>query len=116
MAKHQHIVVNPDTCDIVGICLPEESTGSTTSARIRQALVGLINGFNTDFTSQSLVDRSDLEKSEWVYYNGQLLTEGTTDDYVASEGGGVGTGYDTFTMNFVPKDGDRLEIIYIPVV
>jgi len=116
VAKHKHLVLDLERCDVVGIALPAEAGGGTgTDPRIREDLQGTINSVNKVFTTLSYIDRTDPKKSEWVYYNGILMREGVGNDYVASESGGAGTGYDTITFDFAPKVGDSLEIIYIPV-
>jgi len=54
--------------------------------------------------------------TEIVYYNGQRLLEGSGNDYVASESGGVGTGYDTITLEFMPRPASNWLIDYTPDV
>lgn len=118
MAKHIHFVLDFDEGEIIGIALPVGGgapPGPADEARIREALNGVIDGANKVFTTNQDIDRTVTGKEEWVYYNGQLLREGASNDYVASESGGVGTGYDTITMAIAPRVGDVLEIIYIPV-
>lgn len=53
---------------------------------------------------------------EVVFYNGQALLEGSGNDYVASESGGVGTGYDTITLEFTPRAGSNFWIDFNPDV
>jgi hypothetical protein len=53
---------------------------------------------------------------EAVLYNGQRLKEGASNDYVASESGGAGTGYDTITLTFVPMAGAEWMIDFAPDV
>jgi len=53
---------------------------------------------------------------EVVFYNGQALLEGSGCDYVASESGGVGTGYDTITLEFTPRAGSNFWIDFNPDV
>jgi len=53
---------------------------------------------------------------EAVLYNGQRLREGVINDYIASESGGVGTGYDTITLTFVPMSGSEWLIDFAPDV
>jgi hypothetical protein len=114
--KHLHVVLDLDECEPIGLALPAEAPGTAASElRFREKLVGTINAINTVFTTTQFVDRSVAGKEEWVYYNGRLFEEGLGCDYVASESGGVGTGYDTFTFAFAPRPGDKVEIIYIPV-
>lgn len=75
---------------------------------------GLINGVNVVFTTSS----SFVPGSESVYFNGVLQFEGVGDDYVRSESGGPGTGYDTITLAVAPrsrpgpKSDDRVSIDY----
>lgn len=54
--------------------------------------------------------------TEIISYNGQRLIEGAGNDYVASESGGVGTGYDTITLEFTPRAGSNWRIDYTPDV
>lgn len=54
--------------------------------------------------------------TEVVKYNGQILLEGSGNDYVASESGGIGTGYDTITFEFVPRLASNFLIDYTPDV
>ena len=83
-------------------------------ARFREELSGLINGVNVTFTTSIPFDRSVAGHHEWVLFNGQWVRAGATNDYVASESGGPGTGYDTIVTNFIPKPGDVLEIVFVP--
>lgn len=54
--------------------------------------------------------------TEVVSYNGQRLIEGSGNDYVASESGGIGTGYDTITLEFVPRPASNFRVDYTPDV
>jgi len=54
--------------------------------------------------------------TEVLKYNGQILLSGSGNDYVASESGGVGTGYDTITLEFTPRPGSNWLIDYTPDV
>lgn len=54
--------------------------------------------------------------TEILSYNGQRLIEGSGNDYVASESGGVGTGYDTITLEFTPRPASNWRIDYTPDV
>jgi hypothetical protein len=54
--------------------------------------------------------------SEVLSYNGQRLYEGVGNDYVVSESGGVGTGYDTITLEFTPRSGSFFLIDLTPDV
>jgi hypothetical protein len=72
------------------------------------ALIGLINGSNQVFTTPTYFLHEVGGRSIQVYYNGQRLYD--PDDYVCSESGGVGTGYDTVTLQGPkpPRHDDRL--------
>lgn len=54
--------------------------------------------------------------SEVLSYNGQRLYEGVGNDYIVSESGGVGTGYDTITLEFTPKVDSIFLIDFTPDV
>jgi hypothetical protein len=54
--------------------------------------------------------------TEVVSYNGQRLLEGSGNDYVASESGGAGTGYDTITLEFTPRPSSNFRVDYTPDV
>ena len=79
--------------------------------RFGVAVSGAINGSNRIFTAPEkfLVTSSGIEPQ--VYYNGQRLVRG--DDYVLSEAGGPGSGYDVFTFEFSPRSGDKVQVDYI---
>lgn len=62
-----------------------------------------------DFIHNGVVD-------EAVFYNGQSLLEGSGNDYVASESGGIGTGYDTITLEFIPRAASNWWIDFNPDV
>jgi hypothetical protein len=53
------------------------------------------------FTTSSYFRHGGLD-TEVIIYDGQRLREGVGHDYVASESGGVGTGFDTVTLVFTP--------------
>lgn len=50
-----------------------------------------------------------------VYINGVRMLEGASNDYVVSESGGAGSGFDTFTFVYPPRVGDNLVIDFTPV-
>lgn len=54
--------------------------------------------------------------TEVLSYNGQRLLEGVGNDYVASESGGAGTGYDTITLEFTPRPLSNFRVDYTPDV
>lgn len=63
-------------------------------------LIGLINSANVVFaTSQSFVPGTEV-----VYFNGVRQREGVGNDYVRSESGGTGTGFDTITFAIAPRN------------
>lgn len=72
-------------------------------------LLGAIDGLNTSFTTPDDFEPSTLA----VFYNGQRLKEGALDDYIVSESGGAGTGFDTIITTIAPKIGDRLLSDYL---
>jgi hypothetical protein len=75
-------------------------------------LIGTINGSNTVFSTPDSFVRISPGLSIAVYYNGQRLREGLSDDYSLSESGGPGMGWDTVTLSFAPKPGDTLSADY----
>ena len=69
-------------------------------ARTGVPLIGTIGGGNKVFTTPTnFLHNSKVSIA--VYVNGRRLTEGR--DYLPSESGGIGTGYDTVTLEFAPK-------------
>lgn len=82
--------------------------------RVRQPLLGDIDGSNTVFTSPYKFVH-DAVRPETLYYNGVAQDEGISDDYIASESGGVGTGFDTIIMSFPPRVGDKLWLTFYHV-
>lgn len=77
--------------------------------------IGPINNVNKVFTTPTYFDPAMLA----VYYNGERMWEGVADDYVISESGGPGTGYDTITMAFAPKaapgNPDKIMVDYMEI-
>lgn len=78
-----------------------------------QPLIGPKNGTNLVYTTAAKFDRNGLT-NECVYLNGIRLSEGVTEDYVASEST-PSTGFDTITMAIAPRGTDKLVIDYNPV-
>ncbi len=99
--------------------LTSQSPGAASeiAAVIRQslALVGSIDSVNTIFTLPfgEVAVHTAPGPAVQVMYNGQVLQYGAGDDYSVSESGGLGTGFDTVTMNFAPLTGDRLTVNYV---
>jgi len=73
-------------------------------------LAGSINGSNTTFAfpEPALVGPS---YGPSVFYNGQQLLR--VDDYALTESGGPGSGFDTVSLLFAPKPGDKLTADYV---
>lgn len=99
-------LVNPEEASIGG--------GSVIAARYyRQPLAGVINGSNVAFTTAIDFVHLGADK-ESVFHNGVLQDEGAGNDYLASESGGPGTGYDTITFALAPRVGDKISIDFVP--
>lgn len=87
-------------------------TSGGTNNRVRKQFNETPDGINTIFTSPvNFIASGDF--TEWVFKNGNLLEQGIGCDYLSSESGGVGTGFDTITFASPPRTGDRLDIILI---
>lgn len=68
-------------------------------------LVGAKNGVNMTYTAPE----NFLEETIRVYLNGVRQRRGVGCDFIVSESGGVGTGFDTVEFQFVsPVAGDNL--------
>lgn len=83
---------------------------------IRQgvALLGTIDGLNQTFTTPEIfARRSPPGLTISVFYNGQRLVEGATNDYQLAESGGPSTGFDTVSFLFAPRVGDSLTADYL---
>jgi hypothetical protein len=82
-----------------------------------EVLTGVIKSINTIFTTVQKFTGG----SEAVYFNGVRQREGASNDYVRTESGGVGTGFDTITFSVAPrsrpgaKPDDTVTIDYDPV-
>lgn len=89
----------------------EERLGVASTGRVFNATPsGSIDGSNAIFTTTSAF----LSGSEAVFYNGIRQMEGVGCDYVRSESGGAGTGFDTLTFAEPPRSGDVLTIDFTP--
>jgi hypothetical protein len=62
--------------------------------RVEVPLLGTKNHVNLAFTAPDKFLPTTLS----VYFNGQRMRRGIGEDYVVSESGGPGTGYDTITL------------------
>ena len=114
MARHIHLLLDWEDGEIIGIALPEEGDGGTpalSDLRRNIPLVGTKNGVNTVFTTPDKFVRSPFQ--EVVSRNGVSQEEGVGNDYVASESGGVGTGYDTITLAIAPYAWEKVTIDYL---
>ncbi len=69
---------------------------------------GDIDGSNKIFTTAHKFAESSMR----VHFNGQRLTEGTTEDYTLSESGGSGSGFDTITLALAPVSPDVVLVDY----
>lgn len=88
--------------------------GGLSSARFFQQT--LLPTANPEIFTTALKFKHGSVDTEVVYYNGQRLLEGTGNDYVAVESGGVGTGYDTIVLEFTPRPLSNWSIDYTPDV
>lgn len=77
-------------------------------------LVGTINGVNTVFVLPGGA-KTNIAADIRPLLNGARLNEGVGNDFVASESGGLGTGFDTVTFLLPPKVGDILIVDFIPL-
>ena len=68
---------------------------------------GVIDGANTTFVTTKYFVPATLQ----VYYNGQRLREGASNDYTVSESGGIGSGFDTIELTFAPKAVPMVDVI-----
>jgi len=73
--------------------------------------IGVINGVNTVFTTPEDYIHNGTN-NEMVYLRGLRRAEGAGCDYIASESGGSGSGYDTITFSSAPKTDDVLLMDY----
>jgi len=94
------------------------SVSQSTNTRVyNEVPSGAINDANTVYTTAA----EFVDGGETVYFNGVRQMEGVGCDYVRSESGGVGTGYDTITFAVPPRDrpgskpDDVVTIDYDPV-
>lgn len=93
-----------------------ETTTGTSTRIYGEVLAGTINGVNTVFTTAN----DFIAGSEAVYFNGVRQREGVGNDFVRSESGGIGSGFDTITFavpprsRLGPKPDDIVTIDYDP--
>ena len=73
-------------------------------------LAGLKNGLNPTFTTPDKFVTGTIR----LYWNGQRLLEGGSIDFITSESGGAGTGFDTITfIGRAPRLGYNLLADYV---
>lgn len=85
--------------------------GVPSSLRVGVALLGTVDGVNKVFSAPDDFVHDGV-KNERVYLRGLRQLEGVGSDYVVSESGGPGTGYDTITFTDAPEVGDVLTADY----
>lgn len=78
---------------------------------VDRSLTGIIDGINKVFVTADLFIRNSTFR-EALYVRGLRRNEGIGCDYLATESGGSGTGYDTITLAKAPKTGDSIVIDY----
>jgi hypothetical protein len=83
------------------------------SRLFQQTLSGPQDGLNLVFTTALKFIASGPAR-ESFFVNGVLQLQGAGNDYVVSESGGPGTGYDTITMAYPPLSFDRLSVDFAP--
>jgi len=83
--------------------------------RYQVELSGVLNGENRAFLAPEKFKPDTIE----VYHNGRKLSRVgtlTQREYITSESGGLGTGFDTITFNtFIPNQHSVLRASYIAV-
>lgn len=90
-----------------------EAAGSFRFVRIQQSMLGVKDGVNAVFDTAEYFLKSAAITIE-VFWNGRALTEGR--DFLASEPGGIGTGYKRITLlwsRYLPTAEDSLTANYI---
>lgn len=80
-----------------------------------QELIGVKDGINPIFTTPDNFIQGIFGNNEFrilIRHNGRALQEGT--DYIVSESGGIGTGYDTIIFKCtLPDEDDEVVIDYV---
>ena len=80
------------------IPFPAGGAGAGTRT-FNEVLTGAINSINTVFTTAA----DFVVGTEAIFFNGVRQFPGASEDYVPSESGGAGTGYDTITFAVAPR-------------
>lgn len=81
--------------------------------RAARLLIGSVDGVNTSFSPGESFVHDPPRQTLALFYNGQRLFPG--DDYLVSESGGPGSGFDTVQTLFAPRAGDKLWADYTAV-
>jgi len=86
-------------------------TLAASQIREQVLLLGVKNGINTVFsTPEPYLNTPSIVIR--VYFNGVRQRSGTGNDFLVSESGGPGTGFDTITMSTMPRAVDQLTADY----
>lgn len=72
-------------------------------------LIGLVNGSNHDFTIPHKVVQSVFT----LFLNGQAMHDGSSFDFILTESGGSGTGFDGVHVYRAPHLNDLLTANYL---
>jgi len=91
---------------------PASDTVRLSRFKVEVALLGPKDHANLDFTTPTKF----LPTTIAVYFNGARLKRGVGEDYVVSESGGPGSGYDTITLldpALAPYSTEKLFADYI---
>ena len=80
----------------------------TSKIKDEQPLIGIQDGVNKVFTTGVKFVHTASGIRAHVFWNGQRLVE--PENFAASESGGVGTGYDTLTLETAPVVDDMLRV------
>lgn len=70
---------------------------------------GVIDGVNKTFTTWGYFQEGSIA----VYYNGQRLRRGASNDFTVGESGGSGTGFDTIVLTFAPKAVFGVDVVTV---
>ncbi len=98
-----------------GLAVEGDSGGVSYLHRNNIALIGPLNGANKTFTTPDKFIEGTLDNNQFaiiVSHNGRQLIKYT--DYIVSESGGTGTGFDTVEIiSFVPNAKSKLIAEYV---
>jgi hypothetical protein len=85
--------------------------------RVGVELLGVVNGTNVTFTTPNKFVYQPGVVEIAVFLNGQRLTPGVGKDFVATESGGSGSGYDTIVFAVAPRlsgaTEDQIRVDYV---